>query len=149
MTLILLILLALMEIALAVWRRSGAAAAKTLRRRRLLLRGAQAAVTAAATLLSGGQRWRFVPVLVLLAVLLLAAAATLLCRAAAGFSTAIRDTKHMDFTDLPLLSPALGRMLGSGTRDTAEAMTVVNSLVLRFFDCYLKGEGAFTVQDTY
>ena len=73
----------------------------------------------------------------------------LIGRAAEGFSTTIRDTKHMDFTDLPLLSPFLGNMLGSGERSTEETMTIVNSLVLSFFDCYLKGEGVFTVQDTY
>ncbi len=69
--------------------------------------------------------------------------------ASAGFTTTIRDTKHMDFTDLPLLSPFLGNMLGSGDRDTAEAMAIVNSLVLEFYDCYLKGQGVFTVQDIY
>ena len=69
--------------------------------------------------------------------------------AADGFSTTIRDTKHMDFTDLPMFSPLLGDMLGSGERSTEETMTTVNSLVLSFFNCYLKGEGVFTVQDIY
>ena len=69
--------------------------------------------------------------------------------AADGFSTTIRDTKHMDFTDLPMFSPFLGDMLGSGERSTEETMTTVNSLVLSFFNCYLKGEGVFTVQDIY
>ena len=69
--------------------------------------------------------------------------------ASAGFSTTVRDTKHMDFTDLPLLSPFLGNMLGSGERRTEETMTIVNSAVLQFFNCYLKGEGVFTVQDIY
>jgi hypothetical protein len=55
----------------------------------------------------------------------------------------------MDFTDLPLLSPFLGKMLGSGERDTAETMTIVNSLVLQFFDQYLKGKGEFTAQIVY
>ena len=73
----------------------------------------------------------------------------LMRHAAAGFSITIRDTKHMDLTDLPLLSPVLGNMLGSGTRDTAETMTIVNSLVRQFYDCYLKGEGEFTVQEVY
>ena len=73
----------------------------------------------------------------------------LMRHASAGFSTTIRDTKHMDFTDLPLLSPFLGNMLGSGERDNAETMTIVNSLVLQFFDCYLKGGDAFTVQESY
>lgn len=73
----------------------------------------------------------------------------LIGRAAAGFTTTIRGTKHMDFTDLPLFSPALGNMLGSGERGTEETMTMVNSLVLSFFNCYLKGEGVFTIQDIY
>ena len=73
----------------------------------------------------------------------------LIGRAAAGFSTTIRDTKHMDFTDLPMFSPMLGKMLGSGERSTEETMTIVNSLVLSFFNCYLKGAGGFTVQDIY
>ena len=73
----------------------------------------------------------------------------LIRHAAYGYTTTIKDTKHMDFTDLPLLSPMLGNMLGSGERDTAEVMTIVNSIVLEFYDCYLKGEGVFTVQDSY
>lgn len=66
-----------------------------------------------------------------------------------GFTTTIKGTKHMDFTDLPMLSPVLGNMLGSGERDTTEVMTIVNSLVLEFYDCYLKGEGVFSVQESY
>ncbi|WP_350454414.1 alpha/beta hydrolase family protein [Slackia heliotrinireducens] len=66
-----------------------------------------------------------------------------------GYTTTVRDTQHMDFTDLPLLSPTLGNLLGSGERDTEETMTIVNSVVLDFFDCYLKGQGAFSVQDVY
>lgn len=73
----------------------------------------------------------------------------LMRHAAEGFTTTIRDTQHMDFTDLPLLSPALGKMLGSGERDTAETMTIVNKLVLQFYNCYLKGEGSFTAEDSY
>lgn len=66
-----------------------------------------------------------------------------------GFSVILRDTKHMDFTDLPLLSPFIGKMLGSGERDTRETMMIVNSIVLDFFDCYLKGESGFSVQEVY
>ena len=73
----------------------------------------------------------------------------LIGRAAEGFTTTLRDTEHMDFTDLPLLSPFLGKLLGSGTRGTEEAMTTVNSLVLEFCNAYLKGEGVFTVQTVY
>ena len=73
----------------------------------------------------------------------------LISHADAGFNTTVRGTKHMDFTDLPLFSPTLGNMLGSGERSTEETMTIVNSLVLSFFNCYLKGEGVFTVQEIY
>ena len=73
----------------------------------------------------------------------------LTANAAAGFTTTVRGTEHMDFTDLPLLSPFLGNLLGSGERGAEETLTVVNSLVLRFFDCYLKGEGIFAVQEIY
>lgn len=66
-----------------------------------------------------------------------------------GFSVILRDTKHMDFTDLPLLSPFIGKMLGSGERDKKETMMIVNSIVLDFFDCYLKGESRFSVQEVY
>ncbi len=65
------------------------------------------------------------------------------------YSVTIRDTEHMDFTDLPLFSPFLGRMLGSGERDTAETMGIVNGLVREFFDRYLKDEGAFSAQEIY
>lgn len=66
-----------------------------------------------------------------------------------GFSVILRDTKHMDFTDLPLLSPLIGKMLGSGERDKKETMMTVNAIVLDFFDCYLKGESGFSVQEIY
>lgn len=69
--------------------------------------------------------------------------------AAEGYAVTIRDTLHMDFTDLPLLSPFLGRLLGSGTRGCRETMTVVNGLVRDFFDHTLKGTGAFSVQEIY
>ena len=69
--------------------------------------------------------------------------------AAEGYAVTIRDTLHMDFTDLPLLSPFLGRMLGSGERGSRETMTIVNGLVRDFFDHTLKGTGAFSVQEIY
>ena len=75
--------------------------------------------------------------------------AELLKNASEGFQTTVHGTKHMDFTDLPLLSPVLGNMLGSGERDTKETMTIVNSQVLEFFNCYLKGKGVFTVNEIY
>ena len=66
-----------------------------------------------------------------------------------GFSVTIQDTEHMDFTDLPLLSPSIGKMLGSGERDVKETMSIVNSLILDFFNSYLKDEGTFQPQEVY
>ena len=37
-------------------------------------------------------------------------------------------------------------MIFSPERSTEEIMSIVNSLVLSFFNCYLKGEGVFTAQ---
>ena len=58
---------------------------------------------------------------------------------------------HMDFTDLPLISPTLAAMLDNGKAevDNAEFMTLVNSIVLNWFDYYLKGEGTLDIQANY
>ena len=71
----------------------------------------------------------------------------LIRNASEGFSASVRGTEHMDFTDLPLFSPFLGKLLGSGERGTEECMTIVNAAVRSFFDCYLKGEGVFTIEE--
>ena len=73
----------------------------------------------------------------------------LISHAAEGYAVTIRDTEHMDFTDLPMLSPLLGGMLGSGSRGCRETMTIVNGLVRDFFDDTLKGEGTFSAREFY
>lgn len=50
-------------------------------------------------------------------------------------------TEHMDFTDLPLLSPTLSKMLGKGSVDSSEFIPEMNSIILNYFNYYLKGEG--------
>ncbi|MCM1387422.1 MAG: hypothetical protein NC231_08850 [Bacillus sp. (in: Bacteria)] len=50
-------------------------------------------------------------------------------------------TEHMDFTDLPLFAPALAKMLGKGEVDSSEFIPEMNSIILNFFNYYLKGEG--------
>lgn len=65
------------------------------------------------------------------------------------FSTYFEGSLHMDFTDLPLFSPFLAKMLGSGDVDNEYVMSTVNSLALDFFDCYLKGNGQFSCEDSY
>lgn len=62
---------------------------------------------------------------------------------------AFKNAEHMDFTDLPMFSPFLGSMLGHGDVDSEEMMTKVNSVVLDWFNYYLKGEGVLDIQAQY
>ena len=64
-----------------------------------------------------------------------------------GHETYIPGSDHMNFTDLPLFAPALAKMLGTGSVDAGECIDQTNALVLSFFDCYLKGEGNFTIAE--
>ncbi len=52
-----------------------------------------------------------------------------------------QDAGHLNFTDLPMISPVLARILGVGEVDAAECMNNVNEMVCIFFDYYLKNEG--------
>ena len=65
------------------------------------------------------------------------------------WGTFFEGAKHMDYTDLPLFSPALAKMLGSGDVDNEYMMDTVNSLAVEFYDCYLKGEGQFSCEESY
>ncbi|WP_026527657.1 alpha/beta hydrolase family protein [Butyrivibrio sp. VCD2006] len=66
-----------------------------------------------------------------------------------GFETYVAGSEHMDYTDLPLFSPFLAGLLGKGSVDSGYCIDITNSLVRDFFNCYLKGEGTFTVQESY
>ena len=65
------------------------------------------------------------------------------------YCTYVEGTLHMDYTDLPLFSPFLAKMLGSGDVDHGLVSDTVNALEVEFFDCYLKGEGQFSVNESY
>ncbi len=52
--------------------------------------------------------------------------------------TYIAGSGHMNFTDLPLFSPVLSSLLGTGTVDATECVLEMNEMVLQFFDAYLK-----------
>ena len=56
----------------------------------------------------------------------------------------IEGTGHMNFTDLPLFSPTLAGMLGTGDRDAREVIEITNGCVREWFDCYLKNDGRTT-----
>lgn len=59
------------------------------------------------------------------------------------------DAGHLNFTDLPIVSPPLARLLGVGTVDARECIENVNDVVLTFFDYYLKGEGTLDIEKEY
>jgi hypothetical protein len=69
--------------------------------------------------------------------------------AADGHTTYFKGSGHMNFTDLPLISPFIAKALGTGDVDPEVCIDQVNTLVLRFFDHYLKGSGTFTVEESY
>lgn len=73
----------------------------------------------------------------------------ILKNASQGYSTYMKNSGHMNFTDLPLFSPFLAKNLGTGSVDPGKCIDQVNALVLRFFDCYLKDAGEFTVEKSY
>lgn len=66
-----------------------------------------------------------------------------------GRTVVFENAGHMDFTDLPMFSPFLGGMLGSGDVDNEAFMANLNSIVLNWFDYYLKGEGTLDIQAHY
>ena len=63
--------------------------------------------------------------------------------------TYFKGSGHMNFTDLPLFSPALAGMLGIGDVDAKECVVKMNQLVLDYFNCYLKSMGEVMVQECY
>ncbi|MDO5149588.1 MAG: hypothetical protein Q4D76_09365 [Oscillospiraceae bacterium] len=67
--------------------------------------------------------------------------------AVCGYRTYIAGTGHMNFTDLPMFSPSLAKMLGTGSVDSEKCMMTVNKITLEFFDRYLKGKGEFVVSE--
>lgn len=60
-----------------------------------------------------------------------------------------QDAGHMNFTDLPLISPFLASMLETGTVDSEAFLTTMNGIVLEWFDHYLKGEKELDIREKY
>ena len=64
-------------------------------------------------------------------------------------SVVFKDAGHMNFTDLPMFSPFLSSLLGTGEADSEEFMYTVNGVILNWFDYYLKGEESLNIKATY
>lgn len=57
-----------------------------------------------------------------------------------SYQVTVKGSGHLNFTDLPLVSPLLAGLLGTGTVDPVYCMQTTNALVLEFFDCHVKKE---------
>lgn len=63
--------------------------------------------------------------------------------------TYFKGSGHMNFTDLPLFSPALASFLGVGEVDAEECIVTMNQMILDYFNCYLKDMGEVTINESY
>lgn len=69
--------------------------------------------------------------------------------AVCAFDVVFKDSGHLNFTDLPLFSPPLAKMLGVGTVDARTCIEKTNEIVLQFFDYYLKNIGTVQFEKEY
>ncbi len=69
--------------------------------------------------------------------------------AVCAYETVFLKAGHLNFTDLPLFSPTLAKMLGVGTIDKKYCVETMNKLVLEFFNCYLKDAGTLNIEKEY
>lgn len=70
-------------------------------------------------------------------------------RAACFAEIIINGAGHLNFTDLPMVSPILAKVLGVGEVDAKTCIKNVNEIVLTFFNYYLKGEGSPVLKKVY
>jgi predicted dienelactone hydrolase len=66
-----------------------------------------------------------------------------------AYNAVIRGSGHLNFTDLPLFSPALARMLGTGDADSRYCIETMNRILLDFFNYTLKDAGTLSLQAEY
>ena len=66
-----------------------------------------------------------------------------------AYDVVIRGSGHLNFTDLPLFSPALARMLGTGQVDSRYGIETMNQIVLEFFNHTLKDGTDLHLQSAY
>jgi predicted dienelactone hydrolase len=50
----------------------------------------------------------------------------------------IKGSGHLNFTDLPLFSPTLASMLGTGEVDSRYCVETMNQIIVKYFNHYLK-----------
>ncbi len=60
-----------------------------------------------------------------------------------------RGAGHINFTDLPMFSPFLAGMLGTGEIDSRYCIEKMNEVILNYFNYYLKNSGSLELQPEY
>lgn len=65
----------------------------------------------------------------------------------AAYSLCIKDSGHLNFTDLPRISPFLAKKLGVGEIDSFECIKIVNDYSLAFFDKHIKNQENSLLED--
>ncbi len=66
-----------------------------------------------------------------------------------AYDVLIRNSGHLNFTDLPLFSPLLAKMLGTGNVDKEYCIETMNEIVLEFFNYTLKGYEKIDLKSEY
>lgn len=66
-----------------------------------------------------------------------------------AYDVVIRKSGHLNFTDLPMFSPALANLLGTGEVDNRYCIETMNQLVLDFFNYTLKKQGELNIKTEY
>lgn len=73
----------------------------------------------------------------------------ILKKAVDGREVHFNKAEHMNFTDLPVFSPTLASVLGTGNIDSLSCIKTMNTVILNYYNYYLKQSGELTIKDTY
>jgi dienelactone hydrolase len=66
-----------------------------------------------------------------------------------SYQLVIKGSEHMNFTDLPLISPFLSKQLGTGNVDAKYCLQTTNEDILQFFNHYLKSSKVEIPKEKY
>lgn len=66
-----------------------------------------------------------------------------------AIETVFHQSGHLNFTDLPLFSPPLSKLLGIGSIDARFCIETMNELVLNYFNYTLKNYGDLNIEKEY
>ena len=66
-----------------------------------------------------------------------------------AYDVVIQGSGHLNFTDLPLFSPQLASILGTGSVDSRYCIETMNQIVLEFFNHVLKGVAELNLKTEY